>query len=63
MLDIGASDARWGRDRLQMKADVNKVKSDKAVETVRSYLSRRYRCKVVTRNKEGKHKGFDIHDR
>jgi len=38
------------------KPDVNKVKSDKAVETVKAYLSKRYHCKVGSRNKEGKHR-------
>jgi hypothetical protein len=42
------------------KPDVNKAKSDKAVETVKSYLSKRYHCQDVSGNREVKHRGFDI---
>jgi hypothetical protein len=42
------------------RPDVNKAKSDKAVETVKSYLSKRYHCTNVSGSKERKQRGFDI---
>jgi hypothetical protein len=42
------------------RPDVNKLKSDIAVEYVKSYLSKRYNCRNVSGSKERKHRGFDI---
>lgn len=49
------------RSTITKRPDENKAKSDKAVETVKSFLSGQgYTCTDVTRIKQGLRRGFDI---